>query len=261
MSVITLDEDIVHYEALGRGRPVIFLHGWVGSWRYWMPSMQVAASSYRAYALDLYGFGDTTHDPRAYSIERQAGLLSGFMDEMGITRVAMVGHGLGALVALVAAARRPLLVDRLMAVSAPLDLGSLGGRLSSESTDLVEWLSDGTPESRAALADVSKADPHAVSGALDAFRFDGLFSAVRDADLPCLFVYGANDPGLRVPAPDQTTPLGQKAHQVTLDNSGHFPMLDQADRFNRLLTDFLALPAGVSPRQLQLKEEWRRRVR
>jgi pimeloyl-ACP methyl ester carboxylesterase len=33
----------VHYEVLGRGRPLIFLHGWVGSWRYWIPVMQAAS--------------------------------------------------------------------------------------------------------------------------------------------------------------------------------------------------------------------------
>ena len=53
MSVILLNQSIVHYEALGRGRPIVFLHGWVGSWRYWISSMQVASTSYRAYALDL----------------------------------------------------------------------------------------------------------------------------------------------------------------------------------------------------------------
>jgi CheY-like chemotaxis protein len=36
--------EIVHYEVLGRGRPLIFLHGWIGSWRYWIPSMQSAPS-------------------------------------------------------------------------------------------------------------------------------------------------------------------------------------------------------------------------
>jgi len=48
---------------------------------------------------------------------------------------------------------------------------------------------------------------------------------------------------------------------VELDASGHFPMIDETGKFNRLLTDFLALDSGVSPRELQLKEEWRRRVR
>jgi hypothetical protein len=50
-------------------------------------------------------------------------------------------------------------------------------------------------------------------------------------------------------------------HQVNLDGSGHFPMVDNPVQFNRLMTDFLALDSGASPRDLQLKEEWKRRVR
>jgi hypothetical protein len=38
-------------------------------------------------------------------------------------------------------------------------------------------------------------------------------------------------------------------------------MLEENRKFNRLLIDFLSLPSGESPRQLQLKEEWKRRVR
>ncbi len=262
MSVIILDEAIVHYEALGRGRPIIFLHGWVGSWRYWMPSMQVASTSYRAYALDLYGYGDTTHDPGSYSLERQAGLLSAFLDEMGIGRVAIVGHGLGALVGFVLAAQRPGSVDRIMAVSSPLEADSVNAKLKSASpAELVEWLSNHTPESLAALSDAGKSDPLAIPASMSSFQADGLFSEVREGKLPCLLVYGQNDPCLRVPGPDSTTPLGQNVHQITLENSGHFPMLDEAARFNRLLTDFMALAPGLSPRQLQLKEEWKRRVR
>jgi len=37
-------------------------------------------------------------------------------------------------------------------------------------------------------------------------------------------------------------------------------MIDETARFNRLLTDFLAIDSGMSPRELQMKEE-RRRVR
>jgi hypothetical protein len=38
-------------------------------------------------------------------------------------------------------------------------------------------------------------------------------------------------------------------------------MLDEANKFNRLVADFLSLGSGTSPRQLSLKEEWKRRVR
>jgi hypothetical protein len=50
-------------------------------------------------------------------------------------------------------------------------------------------------------------------------------------------------------------------HQVNLEGAGHFPMLDNPPQFHRLLTDFLALDTGASPRELQLEEEWKRRVR
>ncbi|HEY4724103.1 MAG TPA: alpha/beta hydrolase, partial [Anaerolineae bacterium] len=33
MSAIIIDSGLIHYEAIGRGRPLIFLHGWLGSWR------------------------------------------------------------------------------------------------------------------------------------------------------------------------------------------------------------------------------------
>jgi hypothetical protein len=46
-----------------------------------------------------------------------------------------------------------------------------------------------------------------------------------------------------------------------LEESGHFPMLDESTKFNHLMADFLALFSGDSPRELQLKEEWKRRMR
>jgi pimeloyl-ACP methyl ester carboxylesterase len=262
MSVILLNQAIVHYEALGRGRPIVFLHGWVGSWRYWISSMQVASTSYRAYALDLFGYGDTTHDPLSYSLEKQAALLSGFLDEMGIGKIALVGHGLGALVSFYFAAQQPGSVDRIMAVSSPLDTSSINARLKTASaSELVDWLSNRTSDALTALSDAPKSDTRAVAASVGSFQANGLFNEFRSAQIPCLLVYGQNDPSIRVPALENTRPLSLHVHQINLEDSGHFPMLDEADKFNRLLTDFLALESGMSPRELQLKEEWKRRVR
>src|SRR5512140_1204006 len=250
MSAILLNQAIIHYEALGRGRPIVFLHGWVGSWRYWVSSMQVASTSYRAYALDLFGYGDTTHDPLCYSLEKQAGLLTGFLNEMGIGKVAIVGHGLGALVAFCFAAQLPGSVDRIMAVSTPLEAGAINARLrTASSTELVDWLSGRTAEAAAALADAPKTDPRAIAGSISSFGVNGLFHDFRDVNVPCLLVYGQNDPTIHVPVLESTLPFGSHVHQVNLDDSGHFPMLDESARFNRLLTDFLALESGLSPRE------------
>ncbi|HJS17437.1 MAG TPA: alpha/beta hydrolase [Anaerolineales bacterium] len=260
MSAILLDSSIVHYEVLGRGRPVIFLHGWVGSWRYWIASMQVASTSFRAYALDLWGFGDTAHTVLNYSLEQQVSLIDRFLIEMGIGKIALVGHGLGGLVGMSFASRFPQSVDRLMAVSIPLEYSAVHSRLRTASPlELTEWLSSRTPEATTALVDAAKADPRAIAASLVALQANNIFSSFRSTNIPCLLVYGEKDPAITTP--DEEFSLSTMTHQIELENSAHFPMIDETTRFNRLLTDFLALDSGVSPRELQMKEEWRRRVR
>lgn len=130
MSAITTDGNLIHYEVLGRGRPVILVHGWIGSWRYWIPTMQVLQLKYRVYALDLYGFGDSAKNPQRYSLEHQIELLDTFMKELGIPKAALVGHGLGALVVTEYARRSPERVPRLLIAGAPLfDPGDLEHRV------------------------------------------------------------------------------------------------------------------------------------
>ena len=53
MSAIVIKEGLVHYEVIGRGRPLVFIHGWLGSWRYWVSAMEELSTRYRAYPLDL----------------------------------------------------------------------------------------------------------------------------------------------------------------------------------------------------------------
>lgn len=262
MSAIILEGHIVHYEVLGRGRPTIFLHGWIGSWRYWISSMQVASTSFRAYALDLWGFGETARDPLRYTIDHQTDLLSRFLDEMGIGKVALIGHGLGALVGYNFCARWPQSVDRMMAINCPMYFDAINVRLqNSPLPELINWLGSKNPEATSALADAAKADPLAITTSINSFQANSMFGKMRQTQIPCLLVHGQNDPAIPAPPADESINLPLMMHHVVLEGTGHFPMIDDTARFNRLLTDFLALDSGVSPRELQMKEEWKRRVR
>lgn len=129
MSAIRLGDDLIHYEVLGRGRPVILLHTWVGSWRYWVPTMQQLQLKYRVYALDLYGYGDSVKNPRKYSLDHQVQLLDDFTKQLAIPKMALVGHGLGAMVAVEFARRYNDRVPRMLVTNAPLfDPGNLDQR-------------------------------------------------------------------------------------------------------------------------------------
>ncbi len=261
MSVIILGNDIVHYEVLGRGRPLMLLHGWVGSWRYWIPTMQAASMTFRAYAVDMFGFGDTAKNEQ-YTLEAQSRLLDGFMESMGIMKIALVGHGLGALLAMYYASKHPTSVDRVMAISYPMEESMVNQRLrTSPPGDLAEWLLGRSPETEPVLTDAPKTDIRAVQTPFSEMAGETLLNAFKTLPTACLFVHGEKDQAVQPPRIDQLAEMPENIHAVSFEQSGHFPMFDENSKFHRLLNDFLMLKSGESPRDLQLKDEWKRRVR
>ncbi len=260
MSAIIIDSGLVHYEAIGRGKPVIFVHGWLGSWRYWMPTMEVVSDRYRTYALDLWGFGDSDKSPNRYEIEAYVNLLGAFMDSLGIMRAPIIGHALGAVVALLLAERQPDKVDRLMAVSLPV-MGVAINRKLSTGTDNVLDRMIGRRQAQASYPDIAleadKADINAVTLSARALGTCDLRSNLESMEIPTLIVHGEKDAIVTPPQPDWLQAVDDDhVRPIYLKDSFHFPMLDEANKFHRLLRDFLEM---ADLNALELKEEWRRR--
>ena len=109
--------------------------------------------------------------------------------------------------------------------------------------------------------DAPKTDAQAITTSLIGLSVTEVKEASARLDTSCLLVSGQNDQAVALPDLDNIFGLPEQTHAITFDQSGHFPMLDEGSKFIRLLISFLSLPAGDSPRQLQLKEEWKRRVR
>jgi pimeloyl-ACP methyl ester carboxylesterase len=130
MSAINVSGDLVHYEVLGRGRPVILVHGWLGSWRYWVPIMRQLQLRYRVYAVDLFGFGDSGKNPQKYPVNQQVVLLDEFMKQLGVPKAAVLAHGFGTQVVAEFARQYPERVARVLMAGAPLfDPGDLDTRV------------------------------------------------------------------------------------------------------------------------------------
>ena len=262
MSGFIIDDSIAHYEVLGRGKPVVFLHGWIGSWRYWIPAMQTISISYRAYALDLWGFGDSAKNEKLYTLEKQINLLDRFFAETGIGKVVLIGHGLGAVLATLYAVQNAFTVDRFMAVSLPIKKGDLDERFKTDSANnLATLLLSQTAAAEAVSAEVSKIDERAIRASLEEINFLDMYSITRQLNTASLLVHGQSDPAVKVPDMWNNGDLPSMLHHIVFEDSGHFPMLDEPSKFHRLVVDFLELSSGESPQQLQLKDEWKRRVR
>jgi pimeloyl-ACP methyl ester carboxylesterase len=147
-------------------------------------------------------------------------------------------------------------------VDCPLEPQAINPRLASASlAELADWLLERQPVGSAARVDALKAASDAIAKSLESPEAANLKPLLIGLKIPCLLVYGQNDPAIAVPNVEAMDSGAYFVHQVILDQCGHFPMLDDPARFQRLLLDFLALESGASPSELQMKEEWKRRVR
>ena len=112
----------INYVAEGRedGRPIVFLHGVTDRWRTWLPSMTAFAPDWRVYALDLRGHGRSAHVPGAYRVLDYAADVIAFLRRRVGEPAVVVGHSLGAIVAIAVAADAPELVRAIVLEDPPL---------------------------------------------------------------------------------------------------------------------------------------------
>ena len=104
-----------------QGQAVVFLHGLGCSGRYWQLRTTPLAARQRLYFPDLLGFGRSPWPVTEYTVELHVAAIRRFMEEAGLAgeRVVLVGHSLGATLALEYAARFQSHVQRLILFSLP----------------------------------------------------------------------------------------------------------------------------------------------
>jgi esterase len=100
---------------------MLVLHGMLGSSRNWQTTGKDLATHWRVFALDARNHGRSPHDP-AMNYDVLAGDVADWMEAQGLPRATIVGHSMGGKTAMLLAARRPDLVERLVVVDiAPKD--------------------------------------------------------------------------------------------------------------------------------------------
>jgi pimeloyl-ACP methyl ester carboxylesterase len=96
---VQIDGRQVAYRQLGsRGGPIIFLGGFAEPSWVWKPVMRRLAASHRVYALDLPPFGYSERKG-PYTLSGWTSLVRDFAAHFGLRRPLVVGHSLGAAVA------------------------------------------------------------------------------------------------------------------------------------------------------------------
>ena len=108
----------LYYETRGAGRPLILLHGGLGSGEMFGPVLPILAERHQVIAVDLQGHGRTADIDRPIDIRLMADDIAALIDHLDLDRPDVVGWSLGGGVALQTAVRHPDKVGRLVAASA-----------------------------------------------------------------------------------------------------------------------------------------------
>jgi pimeloyl-ACP methyl ester carboxylesterase len=108
----------LYYETHGTGRPLILLHGGLGSGEMFGPVLPVLAERHQVIAVDLQGHGRTADIDRPIDVRLMAGDIAALIDHLGLAKPDVVGYSLGGGVALQTAAQHPGKVRRLVVASA-----------------------------------------------------------------------------------------------------------------------------------------------
>src|SRR2546428_6207047 len=108
----------LYYETHGAGRPMILLHGGLGSNEMFGPVLPQLSEHHQVIAPDLQGHGRTADIARPIDVRLMADDIAALIDHLGLDKPDVVGYSLGGGVAIHKAAKYPAKIRRLVAASA-----------------------------------------------------------------------------------------------------------------------------------------------
>ncbi|QBD81652.1 acetoin dehydrogenase dihydrolipoyllysine-residue acetyltransferase subunit [Ktedonosporobacter rubrisoli] len=261
--IIEVDGIAIHCLLAGphRAPHVVFIHGLGGSLTTWALNLAALAASFRVCALDLPGSGESAKPARDYSVRAQAAFLPRFLDALGPDwqQVSLVGHSLGAAIALDFAAHHPERAERLVLI----DSAGLGPEIDPTLLQLFA----ARPEPETIKAELARffADPHLVSpslieqvyrqrlqpGAYEAlqaavaatfvqrYQKIDLRTALATLNKPVLLIWGTADQV--IPAFHAEAVWSAPHGRLELfPDCGHCPHIERSEAFNQLVQAFLS---------------------
>ena len=258
MSSITTDQGIVHYEAFGRGKPVILLHGWLGSWGLWKETMTYLGKYYRTYALDFWGFGESGKKRNTYEVQDFVKLVDQFMEQLGISQAPLVGHSMGGTVSLSVAYQYPQRTNKVIVIGSPIYGSSLALPLKLAGYRSIAWIlfnSMGLFRLGMRLyspfickderfpnmmdQDLSKTTLESFLVSISTLKKTDLRPRLKEITQPVMGMYGEKD---NIVHSNQWKPLLEgvpNARIERFENAGHFIMIDQPQICLEKIKDFL----------------------
>lgn len=261
----------VAYRRAGRGPAVVLIHGVGLQKAIWGPQIDSLVADHDVIAMDMLGHGGSSRPPEAPCLADYANAVVALLDRLSIARAYVVGHSMGALVAIEFALEHPertagvvavnavfsRTVEQRAAIAARVDELRNGERLPDWSGTLARWFGAPAPQRLHAAAEHTRA----LLGDIDPVGYARTYRLFAEADaehagrlarltVPALFLTGAEDPNSTPAMSEAMARLAPKGRLVVMPGTRHMLPLTHVEAFNRELRAFLVgTEAGDAPAQ------------
>jgi pimeloyl-ACP methyl ester carboxylesterase len=257
----------LHFADVGEGPTVLFVHGWGMAHEVWDRQVTALSSRCRCVAVDLRGHGGSPKPADGYAYADHVDDLRALIARLEIDTCVVVGWSLGGAVAIALAAATDV-VSAVALVGAPVrfvaDEDAPYGRTQDAARehlrrvrdDREQLLLDTVDETlHASLGEATRQWLFQLSARMPAWSGIACFEAVIAADLrdtvcaleiPLLLLYGIHDPFIDIEA-GRWIAACSGAPLVEFERSAHAPFLEEPDKFNAALSDFVDRAFTPSP--------------
>ncbi len=265
---VNVDGINTHYIAAGEGPPLLLIHGLGASVITWRDNIEPLSRSFRVYAIDLPGHGDTDKPDLDYKMETITKFVLQFMEVMGLDKVYYIGNSAGGAVGLQMAVDHPEKLHKLVLVDCAglgrdisfyvrlVTLPFIGSLLESSRVGGPQFMlynvfydksfvSDGLLQELYRSRQMPGAKEAVVRSVKNGMSLFGLrkkflyLDKLKDLDVPLMVAWGAQDQIFPVAHAYVAAKAAPNIALKVFDQCGHWPHMEKADEFNSAVMDFL----------------------
>ncbi len=246
----------LHVRKEGQGSPLIFIHGWAASHRFWKHQIEYFTQKHQVIAYDLRGHGDSEKPEHGYRVSDHVHDLVTILRKNQVSNPVLVGHSLGGMIALKYSLEQPLNPRALVLVgSSPHPVASLKRsiqfsflrfliRLSrdraSKFTEKALFAPDVDPELVEWVNTESLRTPtHVILEILQDVKRFNVLNRLSEIQIPVLVVNGEFETAVDSQMMAQLQESLPQVEVQVITGAGHNCMLEQHSQFSSSLDLFL----------------------
>ena len=250
-----MDAVKLFYKEFGKGKPIIFIHGYPLDHTIWLPLIPEFQKHARLILPDLRGHGQSPAPAGVYSMELLAADILALMNKLGLEKAVIAGHSVGGYIALHFARDYPERLAGLALVASHcfsdpserkqdrLDTAEKVERTGK--TDFIgkSMLPNLTPD--IALQEklgliVEKAKPTGVAGILRGMsQRSDTCDVLSNLDIPAVIIAGELDKHLPIEKAHQMAEMMKKPWLEIIPGAGHMPMMEAPQKVSQILLSLL----------------------